>query len=107
MKTKTELNSILYQTTWISITDLNSSADLGPYRLDFTPSGRYMTVGGHKGHLAIVDMKQMSLIKEFQVFLGTEKCHLFALMLVFTVLLQHCSQFYTLYAKFNYTNDDV
>ncbi|KAL6125596.1 hypothetical protein ACLB2K_073652 [Fragaria x ananassa] len=40
--------------------------DLGPYRLDFTPSGRYMTVSGHKGHLAIVDMKQMSLIKEFQ-----------------------------------------
>ncbi|XP_050386609.1 probable U3 small nucleolar RNA-associated protein 7 [Argentina anserina] len=41
--------------------------DLGPYRLDFTPSGRYMMVGGRKGHLAIVDMKQMSLIKEFQV----------------------------------------
>ncbi|KAK9911546.1 hypothetical protein M0R45_035457 [Rubus argutus] len=41
--------------------------DLGPYRLDFTPSGRYMMVGGHKGHLAIVDMKQMNLIKEFQV----------------------------------------
>ncbi|PRQ38521.1 hypothetical protein RchiOBHm_Chr4g0414881 [Rosa chinensis] len=32
----------------------------------FTPSGRYMMVGGHKGHLAIVDMKQISLIKEFQ-----------------------------------------
>ncbi|PRQ56472.1 putative transcription factor WD40-like family [Rosa chinensis] len=40
-------------------------------RLDFTPSSRYMMVGGHKGHLAIVDMKQMSLIKEFQ---GDSSC---------------------------------
>ncbi|KAL2554610.1 Transducin/WD40 repeat-like superfamily protein [Forsythia ovata] len=41
--------------------------DLGPYTLDFTPSGRYMTVAGRKGHMAIVDMKNMNLIKEFQV----------------------------------------
>lgn len=41
--------------------------DYGPYSLDFTASGRYMTVGGRKGHLAIVDMKDMSVIKEFQV----------------------------------------
>ncbi|PON49538.1 WD repeat containing protein [Parasponia andersonii] len=41
--------------------------DLGPYTLDFTSSGRYMTVGGRKGHLAIVDMKNMNLIKELQV----------------------------------------
>ncbi|CAL5435034.1 unnamed protein product [Camellia sinensis] len=41
--------------------------DLGPYTLDFTSSGRYMALGGHKGHLAIIDMKNMGLIKEFQV----------------------------------------
>ncbi|KAG9139722.1 hypothetical protein Leryth_016668 [Lithospermum erythrorhizon] len=41
--------------------------DFGPYSLDFTASGRYMTVAGRKGHLAIVDMKDMSVIKEFQV----------------------------------------
>ncbi|CAA3011597.1 probable U3 small nucleolar RNA-associated 7 [Olea europaea subsp. europaea] len=41
--------------------------DLGPYSLDFTPSGRYMTVAGRKGHMAILDMKSMNLIKEFQV----------------------------------------
>ncbi|KAL5569503.1 hypothetical protein UlMin_026078 [Ulmus minor] len=41
--------------------------DLGPYTLDFTSSGRYMAVGGQKGHLAIVDAKNMNLVKEFQV----------------------------------------
>ncbi|KAL7165958.1 hypothetical protein ACSBR2_036761 [Camellia fascicularis] len=43
------------------------SFDLGPYTLDFTSGGRYMALGGHKGHLAIIDMKNMGLIKEFQV----------------------------------------
>ncbi|XP_020693365.1 probable U3 small nucleolar RNA-associated protein 7 [Dendrobium catenatum] len=41
--------------------------DLGPYRLDYTLSGRYMLVGGRKGHLAMIDMITMDLIKEFQV----------------------------------------
>ncbi|KAF4369718.1 hypothetical protein G4B88_022116 [Cannabis sativa] len=41
--------------------------DLGPYTLDFTSSGRHMAVGGRKGHLAIVDMKNMNLTKELQV----------------------------------------
>lgn len=42
-------------------------ADLGPYTMDFTSSGRHMTFGGRKGHLGIVDMKNMDLIKEIQV----------------------------------------
>ncbi|PIA52051.1 hypothetical protein AQUCO_01000141v1 [Aquilegia coerulea] len=41
--------------------------DLGPYTLDFAPSGRYMIVAGHKGHVALIDMMNMDLIKEFQV----------------------------------------
>ncbi|KAJ8766036.1 hypothetical protein K2173_020552 [Erythroxylum novogranatense] len=41
--------------------------DLGPYTLDFTPSGRYVAVAGRKGHLAVVDMKDMKLIREIQV----------------------------------------
>ncbi|KAL3838147.1 hypothetical protein ACJIZ3_022738 [Penstemon smallii] len=41
--------------------------DLGPYTLDFTTSGRYMVAAGKKGHLALMDMKNMNLIKEFQV----------------------------------------
>ncbi|XP_050887037.1 probable U3 small nucleolar RNA-associated protein 7 [Lathyrus oleraceus] len=41
--------------------------ELGPYTLDFTSSGRYMAVGGRKGHLAIVDMMNLSLIRELQV----------------------------------------
>ncbi|XP_021748996.1 probable U3 small nucleolar RNA-associated protein 7 [Chenopodium quinoa] len=41
--------------------------DLGPYKLDFTPSGRYMAIAGRKGHLGVLDVKNMNLIKEFQV----------------------------------------
>ncbi|CAN8259837.1 unnamed protein product [Cochlearia groenlandica] len=41
--------------------------DHGPYKLDFTASGRHMLAGGRKGHLALVDMMNMSLIKEIQV----------------------------------------
>ncbi|KAL5743424.1 hypothetical protein ACOSQ2_026540 [Xanthoceras sorbifolium] len=41
--------------------------ELGPYTLDFTSSGRYMAAAGRKGHLAVVDMKNMNVIKEIQV----------------------------------------
>lgn len=41
--------------------------ELGPYTLQFTSSGRHMAVGGRKGHLGIVDLMNMSLIREFQV----------------------------------------
>ncbi|XP_010486667.1 PREDICTED: probable U3 small nucleolar RNA-associated protein 7 [Camelina sativa] len=41
--------------------------DFGPYKLDFTASGRHMIAGGRKGHLALVDMMSMNLIKEIQV----------------------------------------
>ncbi|XP_020222147.1 probable U3 small nucleolar RNA-associated protein 7 [Cajanus cajan] len=41
--------------------------ELGPYTLDFTSSGRYLAVGGRKGHLGIVDMISLRLIREFQV----------------------------------------
>lgn len=40
---------------------------LGPYTLEYTSNGRYMLVGGRKGHLAMMDMLNMDLIKEFQV----------------------------------------
>ncbi|KAK1262561.1 hypothetical protein QJS04_geneDACA018382 [Acorus gramineus] len=40
---------------------------LGPYTMQYTASGRYMVVAGRKGHLAIMDMMKMALIKEFQV----------------------------------------
>ncbi|OVA17891.1 WD40 repeat [Macleaya cordata] len=41
--------------------------ELGPYTVDYTSSGRYMAVAGRKGHLAIMDMKSMDLVKELQV----------------------------------------
>ncbi|KAG0459575.1 hypothetical protein HPP92_022703 [Vanilla planifolia] len=41
--------------------------DLGPYKLEYSLGGRYMLVGGRKGHLALIDVLTMRLIKEFQV----------------------------------------
>uniref|UniRef100_A0A7N0VIE1 BING4 C-terminal domain-containing protein n=1 Tax=Kalanchoe fedtschenkoi TaxID=63787 RepID=A0A7N0VIE1_KALFE len=40
---------------------------LGPYTIDFTSSGRYMALAGRKGHLAIVDLRNLSMIRELQV----------------------------------------
>ncbi|XP_068663167.1 probable U3 small nucleolar RNA-associated protein 7 [Aristolochia californica] len=41
--------------------------ELGPYILDYTSNGRYMVVAGRKGHLAIIDMKTLVLVREIQV----------------------------------------
>ncbi|KAL3820415.1 hypothetical protein ACJIZ3_006320 [Penstemon smallii] len=41
--------------------------ELGPYTLDFSMNGRYMVAAGEKGHLALMDLKKMDIIKEFQV----------------------------------------
>lgn len=41
--------------------------DFGPYKLNFTPSGRHMLLAGRKGHLSIIDMFSLDLVKEFQV----------------------------------------
>ncbi|ESQ49008.1 hypothetical protein EUTSA_v10020478mg [Eutrema salsugineum] len=41
--------------------------DLGPYKLDFSASGRHMVLGGRKGHIALLDMMDLKLIKEIQV----------------------------------------
>uniref|UniRef100_A0A452ZT55 Uncharacterized protein n=1 Tax=Aegilops tauschii subsp. strangulata TaxID=200361 RepID=A0A452ZT55_AEGTS len=42
-------------------------AVFGPYTLEYTPNGRYMIVGGRKGHIAFMDMLNMELINEFEV----------------------------------------
>lgn len=44
-----------------------SLPDLGPYALDYTRSGRYLLVGGRKGHLAIMDWARAKLVTELQV----------------------------------------
>ena len=43
-----------------------SLPDLGPYNLDFTRSGRYMLLGGRKGHLGILDWQRAHLVTELQ-----------------------------------------
>ncbi|ORZ35933.1 WD40-repeat-containing domain protein [Catenaria anguillulae PL171] len=41
--------------------------DFGPYRVDFTRSGRHMLFGGKKGHVAAMDWKQGRLMCEVQL----------------------------------------
>ena len=41
--------------------------DFGPYNgLDVTKNGKYILLGGRKGHLAMVEWKTKKLITEFQ-----------------------------------------
>eukprot|EP00741_Cyanophora_paradoxa_P008656 tig00001366_g8379.t1 len=40
---------------------------LGPYNIDFTRNGRYMVIGGRKGHLALLDWSRGKLVTELQV----------------------------------------
>ena len=40
---------------------------LGPYCVNFTRSGKYMLLGGRKGHLAMMDWQQAKLVCEVQV----------------------------------------
>ena len=41
--------------------------ELGPYNLDFSRSGRYMLIGGRKGHLALMDWQSGRTFCEVQV----------------------------------------
>ena len=44
-----------------------SLTELGPYSIDFTRNGRYMLLGGAKGHLALMDWQRSHLVCEVQV----------------------------------------
>ena len=46
--------------------DINLT-ELGPYRLDFSRSGRHAVIGGRKGHLALMDFEDLSTVCEIQV----------------------------------------
>ena len=41
--------------------------DFGPYVHDYTRSGRYLLLGGRKGHLAVLDWQQKRLLTELHV----------------------------------------
>ena len=40
--------------------------DLGPYALDFTRNGRFLLLGGRRGHLALLDWQRAKLLCEVQ-----------------------------------------
>eukprot|EP00826_Nyctotherus_ovalis_P038886 TRINITY_DN3683_c0_g1_i4.p1 TRINITY_DN3683_c0_g1~~TRINITY_DN3683_c0_g1_i4.p1 ORF type:complete len:507 (-),score=145.49 TRINITY_DN3683_c0_g1_i4:148-1668(-) len=39
----------------------------GPYYLDYTRNGKYLLLGGRKGHVAILDWKAKNLLSEFTI----------------------------------------
>ncbi|KAJ0988769.1 hypothetical protein J5N97_007125 [Dioscorea zingiberensis] len=63
------------QQSLLNEVDVNSSRkafdmilpELGPYTMKYTSNGRYLVLGGRKGHLGLIDMLSFDLVKEFQV----------------------------------------
>lgn len=47
--------------------DLNLP-ELGPYKIDYSPNGRHLLIGGRKGHLAEFDWQTGKLLTEIQVY---------------------------------------
>ena len=43
-----------------------SLKDFGPYNLDITRNGKHLLLAGRKGHIAMLDWKNKSLVCEFQ-----------------------------------------
>lgn len=41
-----------------------SLPDLGPYAIDYTRNGRFLLLGGRKGHLALMDTLRMDVQME-------------------------------------------
>lgn len=74
-------------------------AVLGPYTIEYTSNGRYMLVGGRKGHIAMMDMLHMDLIKEFQVnpfTIEAFSCGLDLSLKVHVLILLLCKSFFFL-----------
>ena len=44
-----------------------SLPDLGPYAIDYTKNGRFLLLGGRKGHLALMDTLRMDVQMEVRL----------------------------------------
>ncbi len=53
-----------------------SLPDLGPYAIDYTKNGRFLLLGGRKGHLALMDTLRMDVQMEvcFRRRRGNGRC---------------------------------
>lgn len=47
--------------------------DLGPYAIDYTKNGRFLLLGGRKGHLALMDTLRMDIQMEVGRSVGLER----------------------------------
>lgn len=50
-------------------------SELGPYNIDFSRSGRYMLIGGQKGHLGLMDWQSGHTFCEVQVHAAQATSH--------------------------------
>lgn len=51
-------------------------SELGPYNIDFSRSGRYMLIGGQKGHLGLMDWQSGHTFCEVQVNTAQESSYI-------------------------------
>ena len=51
-------------------------SELGPYNIDFSRSGRYMLIGGQKGHLGLMDWQSGHNFCEVQVNTAQESSYI-------------------------------
>jgi U3 small nucleolar RNA-associated protein 7 len=55
----------------LPIDNVNNIFDLdldhGPYAIDYTRNGKYLLMGGRKGHISMLDWKEKSLVCEFSL----------------------------------------
>ena len=49
--------------------------ELGPYNIDFSRSGRYMLIGGKRGHLALMNWQSGRTFCEVQVITCCDPSH--------------------------------
>uniref|UniRef100_A0A7S3DE57 BING4 C-terminal domain-containing protein n=1 Tax=Palpitomonas bilix TaxID=652834 RepID=A0A7S3DE57_9EUKA len=64
--TQDEIKQNVDEQSASKIFDLDLDA-FGPYSMDFTRNGRYLLLGGEKGHVALMDWSRHHLVKEFNV----------------------------------------
>ena len=62
--TQREIRENVDLNTASKMLDLRFGQAMGPYSLSFTREGRYMVLGGAKGHLALIDLLRTSHLAE-------------------------------------------
>ena len=72
---------------------------LGPYKVSFSRSGRWLAMSGEKGHLALTDWSRMYTACEVQVRCAARCKHISRCMKLFCAYKHRCSVVASLFCK--------